>query len=98
MERDGIGAVLDIEFEGSGFTFNSLTGYRDGSGEQVYDQTGAGPEALGWSMPARWLAYIGVRRHAYEHAAGNGDERPVPVRAAGRRRSPTPSSSARSSG
>jgi iron complex outermembrane receptor protein len=56
MERDSVGLTLDIEFEGSGFTFNSLTGYRDGSGEQVYDQTGAGPEALGWDV-TRWAAY-----------------------------------------
>ena len=56
MKRDGIGATLDVQFEGSGFTFNSLTGYRDGSGEQVYDQTGAGPEALNWDV-ARWQAY-----------------------------------------
>ena len=69
MERDAIGAVLDLQFEGSGFTFNSLTGYRDGSGEQVYDQTGAGPEALGWDI-SRWLAYT-----AFVNAtkpAGNG--------------------------
>ncbi len=57
MKRDGIGAVLDIEFKGSGFTFNALTGYRDGSGEQVYDQTGAGPEALNWDV-TRWQSYI----------------------------------------
>ena len=31
MERDALGAVLDMQFEGSGFTFNSLTGYRDGT-------------------------------------------------------------------
>jgi iron complex outermembrane receptor protein len=57
MERDGLGAVLDIEIEGSGFVFNSLTAYRDGEAEQLYDQTGAGPEALGWSI-ANWQAYI----------------------------------------
>ena len=57
MERDGFGAVLDIEMEGKGFTFNSLTSYRDGEGEQLYDQTGAGPEALGWSL-TEWQAYI----------------------------------------
>jgi len=56
MERNAIGAVLDIQFEGSGFTFNALTGYRNGRGEQVYDQTGAGPEALNWDL-SRWAAY-----------------------------------------
>jgi iron complex outermembrane receptor protein len=57
MERDGFGAVLDIEVEGSGFNFNSLTAYRDGSATQLYDQTGAGPEALNWEV-ARWLDYV----------------------------------------
>jgi iron complex outermembrane recepter protein len=64
MKRDGIGAVLDIEFKGSGFTFNALTGYRDGSGEQVYDQTGAGPEALNWDITA-WQTYIGFINTQY---------------------------------
>ncbi len=57
MERDGFGAVLDLQFEATGFTFNSLTAYRDGEGKQVYDQTGAGPEALGWDL-ARWADYM----------------------------------------
>ncbi len=57
MERDGFGAVLDFEYDAGSFTFNSLTAYRDGSGEQVYDQTGAGPEALDWSI-TRWQEYI----------------------------------------
>jgi iron complex outermembrane receptor protein len=64
MKRDAVGAVLDIEFKGNGFTFNALTGYRDGSGEQVYDQTGAGPEALGWSA-ANWGAYIAFMNTTY---------------------------------
>ncbi len=57
MERDGFGAVLDLEYEASGFTFNSLTSYKDGEGQQLYDQTGAGPEALGWDT-AQWAQYI----------------------------------------
>jgi iron complex outermembrane recepter protein len=57
MERKGFGATLDLQWEGPGFTFNSLTGYRDGEGQQVYDQTGAGPEALGWDL-AQWGAYM----------------------------------------
>lgn len=57
MKREGFGAVLDIAREGSFATFNSLTAYRDGQGAQLYDQTGAGPEALGWST-ARWAQYI----------------------------------------
>jgi iron complex outermembrane receptor protein len=69
MERDGVGAVLDIEFEGKGFTFNSLTGYRNGTGEQVYDQTGAGPEALNWDV-GRWQQYTAFV--ASTIPAGNG--------------------------
>ena len=57
MERSGYGFTLDIEKEFSAFTFNSLTGYRHAKSDQVYDQTGAGPEALNWSVP-EWLAYI----------------------------------------
>jgi iron complex outermembrane receptor protein len=64
MEREGFGAVLDIEVEGSAFTFNSLTAFRDGYADQLYDQTGAGPEALGWDV-ARWLDYINYINNRY---------------------------------
>ena len=64
MERDAFGAVLDIEWRGSAFTFNSLTAYRDGSSGQLYDQTGAGPEALNWSI-ARWQQYIAFVNSRY---------------------------------
>lgn len=64
MERDGFGATLDLQFDGPGFNFNSLTGYRDGEGQQVYDQTGAGPEALGWDT-ARWAQYIAFVNSAF---------------------------------
>gem|GEM_PF-407585 len=57
MERDGYGLTLDIEKDFSLLTFNSLTGYRAAQSQQVYDQTGAGPEALGWSV-AEWSKYI----------------------------------------
>ena len=57
MERDGSGLTLDVEKDFSAFTFNSLTGYRQANSKQVYDQTGAGPEALGWSV-AEWSKYI----------------------------------------
>jgi iron complex outermembrane receptor protein len=56
MEREAWGAVLDLEFEATGFVFNSLTAYKDGEGRQLYDQTGAGPEALGWDT-AQWAQY-----------------------------------------
>src|SRR5690606_5703768 len=43
---------------------NSLTAYRDGNGSQLYDQTGAGPEALGWDV-ARWLDYVAFVNDRY---------------------------------
>jgi iron complex outermembrane receptor protein len=64
MERKGFGATLDLQWEFSGFNFNSLTGYRDGDGKQVYDQTGAGPEALGWDL-AQWADYIAFVNATY---------------------------------
>jgi iron complex outermembrane receptor protein len=57
FEREGGGITLDIQKQYEGFTFNSLTGFRRTLSEQLYDQTGAGPEALGWSVP-EWQAYI----------------------------------------
>ena len=50
----------------------------------MYDQTGAGPEALGWDT-AQWAAYIAFVNATVRHAAGDLEQRPVPVRAAGRR-------------
>jgi iron complex outermembrane recepter protein len=64
MERDGFGAVLDLEFEAKAFTFNSLTAYKEGEGAQLYDQTGAGPEALGWDT-AQWAQYIAFINATY---------------------------------
>lgn len=64
MERDGIGATLDLQFDGSWATFNSLTSYRDGESDQLYDQTGIGPEALGWDT-ARWAQYIAAVNARY---------------------------------
>jgi iron complex outermembrane receptor protein len=56
MKREGTGITLDIQKPVGSFTFNSLTNYRKGFGQQVYDQTGAGPEALGWDV-ARYAAF-----------------------------------------
>ena len=47
MKREGTGITLDIQKPFDSFNFNSLTNFRKGFGQQVYDQTGAGPEALG---------------------------------------------------
>ena len=56
MKRNGAGVVLDVQKDFDGFSLNSLSGYRDGRGDQMYDQTGIGPEALGWDV-AKWQAY-----------------------------------------
>ena len=56
MRREGTGVMVDLQKSFDGFAFNSLTSYRDGNGAQLYDQTGSGPEALGWSV-ARWQQY-----------------------------------------
>ena len=57
MERQARGFTLDIQKEWQPFTFNSLTGYRTGHSGQLYDQTGIGPEALGWDA-SRWLDFV----------------------------------------
>ena len=62
----------------------------------MYDQTGAGPEALGWDL-AQWAAYIGVRQR---HASARGRRRRTTASSCSRSRSAktrTSSSSARSS-
>ncbi len=74
MERDGFGVVLDLELDAGAFTFNSLTGYKDGEGQQVYDQTGAGPEALGWDTAqwAQYIAFINARFGTRPATSNNG--------------------------
>jgi iron complex outermembrane recepter protein len=57
LDRSNWGITLDVEKDFGGFTFNSLTSYRAVDSAQLYDQTGAGPEALNWSV-ANWQAYI----------------------------------------
>ena len=64
MRRDGYAMTLDVQRDFEGFTFNSLTGYTNGESGQLYDQTGAGPEALGWSI-TNWQAYIGFINNKY---------------------------------
>ena len=70
MKRNGVGLMADIQKNFDGFSFNSLTSYRDGRGDQLYDQTGSGPEALGWDV-AKWQAYTAFV--AATRPAGNGD-------------------------
>jgi len=72
MERDGVGIVLDVEKDFGGFAFNSLTGYRQGDAHQLYDQTGIGPEVLGWSIPAwqAFTAFVAATRPAGNTSTG----------------------------
>jgi iron complex outermembrane receptor protein len=67
--REGGGAMVDIEYDFGGFVFNSLTGYRQGKADQLYDQTGSGPEALGWDVN-RWLDFVSFV--ATTRPTGNG--------------------------
>ena len=64
MKRDGYTFTLDVAKEFDGFVFNSLTGYTSGESAQLYDQTGSGPEALGWSI-TRWQEYIAFMNTKY---------------------------------
>lgn len=64
MERQAWGATLDVQKDFSTVVFNSLTAYRSGDSAQVYDQTGAGPEALGWSA-ANWQSYMAYINNRY---------------------------------
>ena len=43
MERDGFGAMLDLEYEATGFTFNSLTGYRMAKASSCTTRPAPGP-------------------------------------------------------
>ncbi len=69
MKRNGVGVMADIQRDFGKILFTSLTGYRDGRGQQLYDQTGAGPEALGWSL-AEWAKYTAFT--AANKPAGSG--------------------------
>ena len=74
MRRDGFTVTLDAQRDFDTFVFNSLTGYTSGESGQLYDQTGSGPEALGWSVP-RWLdyqAYMNNRYGARPAVSNNG--------------------------
>lgn len=64
LDRHNWGATLDIEKDAGRFTFNSLTSYREVESAQLYDQTGIGPEALGWDV-TRWADYIGYINTRY---------------------------------
>ena len=96
MHRIGRGGTLDIQKEWSAVTFNSLTGYRSTDSGQLYDQTGIGPEALGWDV-ARWFDYMAFVNAKY----GPRRERRTTARSCSRNRSTkasTPIRSARNSG
>jgi iron complex outermembrane receptor protein len=44
LEREGWGATLNMQWNFEGSSLTSITGYRDVTTSQLYDQTGAGPD------------------------------------------------------
>jgi len=46
LDRDGIGLMLNMEWDFGGSVLTSITGYRDVTTSQLYDQTGAGPDVF----------------------------------------------------
>jgi iron complex outermembrane receptor protein len=46
LEREGWGVTLNMEWAFEGSVLTSITGYRDVSTGQLYDQTGAGPDVF----------------------------------------------------
>jgi len=46
MTREGFGLMANVEKDFGGFTFTSITGYRDAKSKQLYDQTGGGPDVF----------------------------------------------------
>ncbi len=74
LTRTGFGFTLDVSKDMEFATFNSLTGYRSAKSDQLYSQTGVGPEALGWSVP-RWfdyIAYVDARYGARPQTSNQG--------------------------
>ena len=50
QHRESINLALDVEIPiGDNVIFNSVTGYRDGEGLNVYDQTGIGPQSANFN-------------------------------------------------
>ena len=46
LAREGWGTMLNMEWEFEGSVLTSITGYRDVTTEQLYDQTGGGPDVF----------------------------------------------------
>jgi len=44
LEREGWGTMLNMEWDFASFDLTSITGYRDVTTSQLYDQTGGGPD------------------------------------------------------
>ena len=85
MERDGYGLTLDIEKEFKAFTFNSLTGYRDG--RQRSRCTTRPARARRRSLELAAVAGLHrVDEREVRHPSADVEQRPVPVRATGRRK------------
>jgi iron complex outermembrane recepter protein len=74
LTRNAYGFTLDVAKDMGFATFNSLTGYRLADSDQLYSQTGMGPEALGWSVPEwfSYMAYIDARYGARPQTSNQG--------------------------
>jgi iron complex outermembrane receptor protein len=74
LTRTAYGFTLDVAKDMGFATFNSLTGYRLADSDQLYSQTGMGPEALGWSVPEwfSYMAYIDARYGARPQTSNQG--------------------------
>lgn len=57
LTRTGWGLTLDVAKDMGFATFNALTGYRSAESDQIYSQTGMGPQALGYDLD-RWFDFI----------------------------------------
>ena len=57
LTREGWGLTLDASKDMGFATISSLTGYRSAESEQMYSQTGMGPQALGYDV-GRWFDFV----------------------------------------
>ena len=74
LTRSGWGLTLDVAKDMGFATFNSLTGYRSADSDQLYSQTGMGPQALDYDI-GRWfdfIDYVDARYGERDFASNNG--------------------------
>ncbi len=76
MERDGFGAMLDLEYEATGFTFNSLTAYqgRRRSAGVRPDRRGSRKRSAGTRRSGRSTSPSSMRRFGTRPATSNNGQ------------------------